>query len=161
MSSGSGGSFIREVRPGEFAQLREIELQADKMFEEVGIGPFQNSDAQNHLDVAALVLAAEEPPVGFICVEVVEGIAHIWQLAVLPGSQGRGLGSALIAAVCGWAISEGIPAVTLTTYRDIPWNGPFYRRRGFQPIEHLSPGLTAIRNHERDVGDDDFGRESP
>jgi len=50
-----------------------------------------------------------------------------------------------------------LPAVTLTTFRDVPWNAPFYARLGFRVIEALSPGLQAIRDHERDIGDDAFG----
>ncbi len=132
-------------------------MQADKTFEAVGIGPFQDDDAKNHLQVAAVVFVAEDPPVGFVSVDVVDGLAHISQLSVLPGSRGRGLGTALIDAVCDWARSREIPGVTLTTFRDVTWNGPFYVRQGFQPVEHLTPGLAAIRHHEKDIGDDDFG----
>jgi hypothetical protein len=39
----------------------------------------------------------------------------------------------------------------------IAWNGPFYARLGFREVEVLSPGLAAIREHERAIGDDDFG----
>jgi hypothetical protein len=45
----------------------------------------------------------------------------------------------------------------LTTYRDVPWNGPFYARRGFRTISRLGPGLRAIRDHEKAIGDDGFG----
>jgi hypothetical protein len=47
--------------------------------------------------------------------------------------------------------------VTLTTFRDVPWNGPFYAKLGFRELRHLSPGLAAMREHERLIGDDDFG----
>jgi hypothetical protein len=36
--------------------------------------------------------------------------------------------------------------VTLTTYRDIPWNAPFYRRLGFEELTaaELTPDLREI-----------------
>jgi hypothetical protein len=63
----------------------------------------------------------------------------------------------LVKAVCDWAAANGLPAVTLTTFRDVAWNGPFYGKLGFRELEDLSPGLAAMREHERAIGDDDFG----
>jgi GNAT superfamily N-acetyltransferase len=95
--------------------------------------------------------------VGFASVDVVDGLAHLSQMAVDPDHGRRGLGQALVEAVCEWARSERFGAITLTTYRDVPWNGPFYRSLGFSVMETLTPGLTDIRNHERLVGYDGFG----
>jgi GNAT superfamily N-acetyltransferase len=151
------GIEIRQALPAEFERLRAIELEADGMFAEVGIGPFTNDDAEDHLAQAAVVLAAGVPAAGFACVEIVDGAAHLWQLAVLPSEGRRGLGTALVAVVCEWAGARGFDAVTLTTFRDVAWNAPFYRGLGFEPVSELSPGLAAIRQHEKAIGDDDFG----
>jgi GNAT superfamily N-acetyltransferase len=148
---------IRRARPDEFAQLREIEFKADKLFETVGIGPFLNDEAESHFDQAALLLAVNDPPVGFVSVELVDGFPHIWQLSVDPDHARKGLGSALVEAACDWAKSEQFGAITLTTYRDVPWNGPFYESLGFVVLDALTPELHAIRQHERSIGDDDFG----
>ncbi len=123
----------------------------------MGIGPFTNDDAENHLAKAALVLVTGEPPVGFVCVELVDGIPHIWQLSVHPDHGQRGLGRSLAEAACTWAQSEGFDAVTLTTYRDVPWNGPFYASMGFIEVDDLTPQLEEIREHERAIGDDAYG----
>ena len=148
---------MREAMAEDLSRLQEIEVLADKMFAEVGIGPFADSDAADHLAKAAVVFVAEDPPVGFASVEIVDGVAHLWQLAVLPTAGRRGLGTALVKTVCEWARSHGFGAVTLTTFRDVAWNGPFYERLGFRTLTDLSPGLVAIREHERALGDDDFG----
>lgn len=37
---------------------------------------------------------------------------------------------------------QGAPAVTLTTFRDVPWNAPFYERRGFRVLDES--GLSAV-----------------
>ena len=148
---------IRQARTDEYPGLRALELESDRLFESVGIGPFADVEEENHLDGAALVLVTGEPPVGFACVDMVDGIPHLWQLSVHPEHARRGLGRALVEAVCDWARADGHDAVTLTTFRDVPWNGPFYASLGFVVIEHLPPGLLAIREHERAIGDDGFG----
>ncbi len=89
--------------------------------------------------------------------DIVDGVAHLWQLSVHPAHLRQGRGSALVAAVCDWAVRQGFEAVTLTTFRDVPWNEPFYSQLGFRTLEELTAGLAAIRHHERDIGDDDFG----
>ncbi len=157
MSASPSGPAIREASPDEFARLREIEHECDQMFEQVGIGPFVESDAEDHLARSAVVFVAGDPPVGFASVEIVDGVAYLGQLAVLPSSGRRGLGTTLVMSVCDWSRSRHLPAVTLTTFRDVPWNGPFYERLGFRPLTEPTAGLAAIREHEREVGDDDFG----
>jgi GNAT superfamily N-acetyltransferase len=90
-------------------------------------------------------------------VELVDRVPHIWQLAVHPDHGRRGYGRALVGAVSEWARLHQFEAVTLTTYRDVPWNGPFYKSLGFVTMGTLTPELMAIRDHERAVGDDGFG----
>jgi GNAT superfamily N-acetyltransferase len=157
VSNEHSGPLIRPARPDEFAQLREIEFRADELFATVGIGPFVNDETENHFDQAALVLVVNDAPEGFVCVELVDGTPHIWQLAVDPDHGRQGFGRALVEAACDWARSERFGAITLTTYRDVPWNGPFYESLGFVVLEALTPQLTDIRQHERAIGDDDFG----
>ena len=148
---------VREADPSEWGLLRAIEDAGDEMFLEVGIGPFQSLEEDDHLATAAVVLVSGTPPRGFACVDVVDGVAHLWQLSVHPSWGRQGIGRALIEAVCDWASSNGYPAVTLTTFRDVPWNAPFYSRLGFRTLDEFPPGLAAIREHEKDLGDDDFG----
>ncbi|HEX4865736.1 MAG TPA: GNAT family N-acetyltransferase [Acidimicrobiales bacterium] len=150
-------SGVRVADPSEWDYLREIEDAADQMFAEVGIGPFNVVEEDDHLSQAAVVLVSGDPPTGFACVDVVDGGAHLWQLSVHPSWGRRGIGRRLVEAVCDWASANGYPAVTLTTFRDVPWNAPFYSSLGFRVLEDLPPGLKAIRDHERDLGDDDFG----
>jgi len=58
------------------------------------------------------------------------------------------------AEVEGWAARGGLPALTLTTFRDVPWNGPYYERLGFvalAPSDHR-PELTALMAEEATHG---------
>jgi GNAT superfamily N-acetyltransferase len=121
------------------------------------MGPFAVLDEEDRLAQAAVVFVSGAPPVGFACVEIVDGLAHIWQLSVLQSKGRQGLGRALVKVVCDWAPLNRLPAVTLTTFREVPWNAPFYARLGFRVVEAPPPGLQAIRDHERDMGDDALG----
>ena len=123
----------------------------------MGIGPFTDEDGEGRLGQAALVLVTGDPPVGFVCVGLVDRTPHIWQLSVHPGHARQGLGRALMEAACDWARAERFEAITLTTYRDVPWNGPFYESLGFVNVDPSTPELRAVREHERAIGDDAFG----
>jgi len=148
---------VRPADPVEFERLRWIEFESDRLYLDVGIGPFSEDETANHLPVAAAVFAVGEPAVGFVSLEIVDGVAHVDQVSVLPDHGRRGLGRALLEAAVGWAAASGYPALTLITYRDVPWNAPFYRTLGFEEVTDLSPGLAAIRSHEEDAGLDSFG----
>jgi GNAT superfamily N-acetyltransferase len=120
----AGRPPIRTARPDEWARLRAIETESEILFTEIGIGPFADDLDGDHLGRAAVVLVAGDPPVGFASVEIVDGLAHVWQLSVLPSAGRRGIGTALMEAVAGWARDQGLDAVTLTTFRDVAWNAP-------------------------------------
>jgi GNAT superfamily N-acetyltransferase len=148
---------IHRALPAEFERLRAVESEADGMFAEVGIGPFDVDGSDDHLARAAVVLVVRTPAAGFASVAIVDGTAHLSQLAVLPAEGRRGLGTALVVAVFEWARAGGFDTVTLTTFRDVPWNAPFYERMGFRPVAEPAPGLAAIREHEKASGYDGFG----
>jgi 4-diphosphocytidyl-2-C-methyl-D-erythritol kinase len=74
-------------------------------------------------------------PVGMVIASLREGAVYIEELDVLPEHGRRGLGARPLGRVCAWARAQGHPAVTLSTFRDVPWNGPFYRRHGFRDLQ--------------------------
>jgi GNAT superfamily N-acetyltransferase len=95
-----------------------------------------------------------EVAAGALFADVVDGNAHIGQVSVHPRHGHRGIGRTLIEFVKGWATGQGLPALTLTTFTDVPWNGPYYRRCGFRPIpeSELGPELAALLGAERARG---------
>lgn len=89
-------------------------------------------DAADLADAAWVVVAEVDGSVaGYARVELVDDQAHLEQLSVLPDLGRQGIGTALIEAVVEWARDRGDEAVTLTTFRDVPFNAPLYGRRGF------------------------------
>lgn len=141
---------IRSAIPADVAALPEIERLAGYLFKswpgDLGISEeiYENPNsveafaaAQNagHLWVAT---ASGGKLVGFAMVLEIGGYAHLEEIDVLPAYGGKGIGSALLARVCSWAKDSGYPAVTLRTFRDVPWNAPFYQRRGFRIVDSVA-----------------------
>lgn len=148
---------IRLAEPGDLSLLPAVETAADELFAEAGIGPLPPAADPAGYATARLVLVAGRPVHGFARVDEVDGQAHLEQLSVHPDQARRGVGSALVDAVCAWATEQQYDAVTLCTFADVRWNAPFYAKRGFEPIDELGPGLRALRATERRYGLDALG----
>jgi GNAT superfamily N-acetyltransferase len=156
----AGGRSVRPATPDELTLLPALESASDTVFDTIGITDLPPAGTVEELRAAAEVLVAGDPPVGFARLEVVDGQAHLEQLAVHPDQARRGLGTALVDAAVDWARTQGYGSMTLTTFRDVAWNGPFYARLGFIAIAVDivdSPDLAARRDHERDLGLDAKG----
>jgi GNAT superfamily N-acetyltransferase len=85
---------------------------------------------------------------------------HLEEVDVRPDHGRRGLGTKLVLQVCRWAASSGYACVTLTTFRDVPWNMPFYARLGFAvvPPVQLSIALRGAVDNETRRGLDPLRR---
>jgi predicted N-acetyltransferase YhbS len=68
---------------------------------------------------------------GFVMGEMKEGGAYLHELDVVREAQGRGLGRQLIGRFNEEARYKRASCVFLSTFRDPPWNAPFYRKLGF------------------------------
>ena len=92
----------------------------------------------------------DDVPVGFALVITVDGLPHLQELDVLTRWHRRGIGRQLIDAIAEDARNAGHAALTLTTFADVPWNGPYYARLGFEPIPAagLTPQLRDVFEHE-------------
>ena len=159
---------LRPARDGDLPVLREIERAAGGLFAAIGMALVADDEPpsiatlqQYARDGRAWVRTdARDVPVGYLLAEVVDGCAHLEQVSVHPGSARRGIGRELVEHLATWATARGLPAMTLTTYTDVPWNGPYYRRLGFRVLDeaHLTPGLRRIRGAEAARGLDRWPR---
>jgi GNAT superfamily N-acetyltransferase len=148
---------VRRPRVDELEAMRRIGELAGQRFAEVGMDDIAN-DPPFTLDELeqwraagrAWVRTVDGEPVGFAVVDVLDGAAHIEEVDVLPDAQGAGHGVALLDHIAAWARANGLSAVTLTTFRDVPWNRPFYERHGFEVIalDRLPPELAQRRDDE-------------
>lgn len=69
---------------------------------------------------------------GFLAGRLDGGRLHIDEVDVLRPRQGQGFGRALLAHAAAWARAHGLTALSLTTFRNVPWNAPFYASFGFR-----------------------------
>jgi GNAT superfamily N-acetyltransferase len=134
--------MIRPARPEEIALLPQIENAADEQYVRVGLRrvlamPPASVTSLEHGRRHGMLWVATSPlnrVVGFALMKLPAGTAWLDQLSVLRHWQGRGLGAALIERTAARAQTLGFGMLYLSTYLDVPWNAPFYARRGFTPV---------------------------
>jgi GNAT superfamily N-acetyltransferase len=149
---------VRHSRPDDGPALQDIERTAGERFRTVDMGWVADDEPPSLDDLTVYAQAgrgwvavdAADRPVGYVVVEVVDGNAHIEQVTVAPDHQGGGVGRALIDHVVLWARDRGSPAITLTTFTDVPWNRPLYEHLGFRVLaEHeIGDELRTVRANE-------------
>jgi len=153
---------IRLARPDERLLLREIEDEAGRLFSGLGLvdealdSSFPLHDLDQLIMLGQVWVGAEKDgrPVGMIIVSIRETIAYIEEMDVLPAHGRRGLGTCLLAHACNWARQRRYEAAALSTFTDVPWNGPFYRKNGFRalPAIEWTPWMQTVRDREKRRG---------
>jgi ribosomal protein S18 acetylase RimI-like enzyme len=150
---------IRAAIAADIATMQTIEIAAGRAFLDVdmpeiaGAEPMSDERLLDYINGGRAWVAASatsDQVVGFIVADVVDGNAHIEQVSVHPDAAHRRLGARLIDVVGTWAAAGTIPALTLTTFADVPWNAPYYERLGFSRLvsDDLSEGLRALMTME-------------
>ena len=127
---------IRPATPADFPALQHIEVRAGELFVDIGmpeIAAHPPGDLDEFEAAEAILVAVddEDQPLGYAWIELVDDTTYLEQLSVLPEGGRQGIGTALLDAVAHWARARGDDAVVLTTFRDVPFNGPLYAKRGF------------------------------
>ena len=155
----NSGYYVRLARPGEGPRLNEVEQAAGELFD--GLDHLFSNDVDDNFPLDALedliaagmvwvACDAHDVPVGFLALIDLDGSPHIEELDVDPEHQRRGLGRALIEAARAWVREHGGEALTLSTFRSVPWNAPYYARAGFEivPEEQLTVAFRELRDAE-------------
>ena len=131
------------IRPASCADLEllaKLEVEAGQIFRSVGMPEV----AEHAPDMRTLHSGQEKGKIwvaevsteiaGYVVAAVVDGNAHIEQVSVPPAYARQGIGRRLIGHLEAWGSDCGFPAITLTTFCDVPWNGPYYRRLGYKVL---------------------------
>ncbi|HLW28348.1 MAG TPA: GNAT family N-acetyltransferase [Kiloniellales bacterium] len=154
------------IRPSvhdDAAALPELERSAAVIFrnwpglEWIADDDVQSVHQHHALIATGVALVAELPGrgvVGFLNGEFAADAVHLWQVAVHYDYQRRGIGRQLIDAAKLCASQRRLPALTLTTFRQVPWNEPYYQRLGFKTLadDALTPRLATILEVEARAG---------
>jgi GNAT superfamily N-acetyltransferase len=159
---------IRPLGVDELTTVQDIENAAGRPFAEIGMHEIANDAPPDRerleiyrADGRAWVLVDDvDAPIGFVLVDLVDSGAHIEQVSIRPDHARQGLGRTLIDHVAEWAKARQLSELTLTTFTEVAWNGPYYERLGFVavPPAELGPQLRAIREHEAAIGLDRWPR---
>lgn len=145
---------LRLARPADAELMPAIEAAAARKFaEDPDLGDLDLEDNWKPPELLRLIRKGHclvshvgEEMVGFLACEPFRRELHIWEMDVLPDFQNRGIGKGLVRACLIDAANSGFTAVTLTTFRDVAWNGLFYSRLGFEEV-------TALDAHPRLAGE--------
>jgi GNAT superfamily N-acetyltransferase len=160
--------IIRPARTSELPALQDIERAAGQPFMSIGMPEIARDEppplpvlaASGQAGLLWVAAGEKDEPVAYLMAEVVDGCLHIEQVSVHPDSARRRIGRALIEHAADRAATDGLAALTLTTFASVPWNAPYYLRCGFRILDdtELTPGLRAIRQHEAERGLDRWPR---
>lgn len=167
MVSAADGAFVRLARPEEAAECQAIEIAGATMFaphlppDAPLAEPYSIPHFAQAADDGRLLVIEDGAGMlrGFALLIEDDEAVHIAEIDVLPDCQGRGLGARLLDGVSVWGAARGLRRITLTTFRHVPFNQPYYERRGFAEIAlgEGGPALQAEAAFQATLG---YGPES-
>ena len=151
--------IIRAARQDDLAALPVIERAAAAVFRTTPYAyladdDLVSADVDLRHEYVWVAVDPDDHPIAFAIVHLLDASVHLHELDVHPDYACQGLGRRMIAPVADWARARGATALTLTTFDDVLWNGPYYARLGFRTLDlaTLSPGLQAVRQGEAEAG---------
>ena len=157
--SGTGGALrVRTASSDDITQICTIDRSATAKFgsipELADLAEAKDSapNIQQWLAVGRIYLVVDEQDhaLGFIAAHPMDGVLYIAEISTSADHQGKGIGSMLLSSVFQWALvrctHDGTPTarVSLTTYADVPWNGPWYLKRGFKEVDAATIGSSHV-----------------
>ena len=152
---------IRRADAADLPMLPKLEQAAAQIFRATPYAHLADDEylVSDEVDLEQedvwVIVDERDAPIGFAIVHRHDdSTVHLHELDVHPDHARQGLGRRLIAAVAAWARDQGAPALTLTTFRDVVWNGPYYARLGFRELDgvSISPALQAVLDAEVENG---------
>lgn len=138
---------LRNTTTADIPTLQTLEALAAQRFlaipELAILAHSEVTDSQLHEQciiqrLSWLVEDARGSVLGFCYAQELADSLYLAEISSHPAARGMGVGHMLVAHTRKIAADRGLPGVTLTTYRDIPWNAPWYQRQGFIVLEASS-----------------------
>jgi predicted N-acetyltransferase YhbS len=136
--------------------IRSIEFEAGQRFVSVGMTgiadapPMELELVNRKVEAREIVVAvdADGTCVGFVMFEPQPARFYVQELDVLTSHAGQRIGAALIEQVAQLARAQQVMQLVLSTFREVPWNAPYYRRLDFRDMEEadLDAALIARRH---------------
>lgn len=149
------------IRPGQAAdifRLQEIERDAATLFEGwpgIDVSAIASvialSDHLRSIDQGlSLVIEADGRIAGFAIGDIQDRDVYLRELDVARDYQKRGYGARLVRAFADLARQKGAGGIYLSTFREPPWNAPFYRKLGFKDVDRADyhPWMAAMEDEQ-------------
>ena len=147
---------FRFAAPHDVETIRAIEFEAGLRFVSVGMTgiadapPMAREVVERKIEAREIIVALDQQAscAGFVMFEPQPMRIYVQELDVLSSHAGRRIGAALLEEVARIARDQQLTQLVLSTYRDVPWNAPYYRRLGFRDLalSELDAALLARRD---------------
>jgi GNAT superfamily N-acetyltransferase len=158
---------VRLAGTADLPLLAPLERAAAARFAGIGLAAIAQGRPTDEAEYRAAIAGGRlwvveqegGPVAGLAIADRLDGDGYLAEICVHPDHAGRRLAARMIAAVEAWAAGLGCRRLTLTTFRDVPWNRPYYERLGFAALDEAAAGpqLRAVRAKEKARGVDLHG----
>jgi GNAT superfamily N-acetyltransferase len=158
---------VRPARGNEIGELQNIDLASATLFRGSGLidfgplgeptQPIPEDRLRKGFGDGLIWVAVDqmEELVGFALCSDRGNDLYLDQLSVLPRHGRQGLGTRLVRRCLQEGEARSYKWVSLSTFRKVPWNGPFYRKLGFReiPVWRLQDWQVEIRELQKTTMD--------
>jgi GNAT superfamily N-acetyltransferase len=161
-ASPKSGYTIRSAQIEELPRLAKIEQAAAIRFRETPYAfladgeplPIEFIEQRFQAGQVWVAVDRDDIVIGFAITREVDRTLYLQEIDIAPEHGQRGIGKALVETVQTWGSRSGYTVMSLSTFRDLPWNAPFYAKLGFRILDEaeLTPGFKQIRTHEQEAG---------
>lgn len=147
--------LFRPTCAEDSAVLPAIERAASQRFLQIpdlawlAASPVITPEQHRHYADEAMswLVLSEDQPIGFVVAQAQGQSLFITEISLHIAWQGQGLGRRLLTYVAEQARNKGYTALILTTFKDVPWNAPWYARMGFEILPETT--LSAVLRQKR------------
>jgi GNAT superfamily N-acetyltransferase len=135
---------IRQTRQSDISVLQAVEISASRAFLEIeGLETFADYNCateEQHLTAIEpgtswTAETDDGQQIGFLAAIPEDTALHVYEISVHSDHQKQGIGKALMEHAEAHAKELDLTEMTLTTFRHVPWNAPFYEQLGFQILK--------------------------
>lgn len=134
---------VSRATPADISTLIAIHLDSNKLFD--GLALFPRAELDTHVPAPLLADAIEDglvfvvrrelnAPIGFAMGRMFGDSLYLDQVSVMRRHGQQGYGQRLVERFVDEGRARRLASVTLSTFRTVPWNAPFYRKLGFREL---------------------------